>query len=500
MPNQRSTCRPRLCVAAVALLAWTAGALRTNAGGAPSYAAHGTDWRMGQCSQRDRQSPISIDRQLKFPPSQEFEFWYNEIKDEELEMKANGGLLSLDLSAKLRGGVAYNNKWYPLARIDFHAKSEHRLKGKQYPLEIQLVHREQADPTSSLIISVLVWSEVDPEPPNPRLKPKKFKVPSKKDMDWHSNIQNFVTAELPSEEGKTVKLDMKGGLDLSSLVANPKVNGSDIYMSYAGSLTSPPCLGNAQWFVRRISAVASSAQVKALSDAIHKLTFNSGNNRAVMPVNGRILQVFRAVKKIKMKVNEDTSLNWGSNPRTDGEYKAQELAKYAEITGQRSAQYIGDFAKRLQGAQEAYANELMKTTTAVPFEDTPEGSAAGYAAQVFKVRQAIMGTVASVDASVNAHMAWQTHQLKSERLAWETYNMHQQGVAENALKIEQANAAIAAQQAAAAAAAAAAMQNYVPVPYMPMAPAPAPAPAPPPGLFPPGSPCAQMAAQLAAMR
>jgi carbonic anhydrase len=53
----------------------------------------------------------------------------------------NGHALALDLTGTGTGGVTYQNGFYAIQAINFHFGSEHKFKGKRYPLEVHFVHK-----------------------------------------------------------------------------------------------------------------------------------------------------------------------------------------------------------------------------------------------------------------------------------------------------------------------------------------------------------------------
>merc|ERR1712087_679380 len=156
---------------------------------------------------------------------------------------------------------------------------------------LQLVHRKESDTMQNLIVSVLIWCEQAAPAPNISAPPPAFQVPSANEVDFNPNVQKLLTVAPPAGEGMTTTLP-PGALDLNLFVNNPLVPGSGEYLNYRGSLTSPPCLDTATWFVRRMTVVASKSQVKAFTDALYRMTEGAGSYRSIMPMNQRILKVY----------------------------------------------------------------------------------------------------------------------------------------------------------------------------------------------------------------
>jgi carbonic anhydrase len=113
--------------------------------------------------------------------------------------------------------IAVGGKTYKLAQFHFHAPSEHTVDGQHFPLEIHLVHINEANQPAA-VVGIMV-----------------------KEGSANSVIDQPMN-QLPSEEGKTTTF--KGPFSLSAL---PSSSGG--FWHYAGSLTTPPCTEGIQWFV-----------------------------------------------------------------------------------------------------------------------------------------------------------------------------------------------------------------------------------------------------------
>lgn len=322
----------------------------------PDYKEHGTNWLAGTCASRLRQSPVNLDRLTKSPPQYFADFNYNVINDP-LILKAQSGFLSVDLSEKLYGGVVYNDEWYPIIKIDIHGPAEHLFKGYQNPVEIQLVHRKMSDPQQTLILSVLVWCEAQPPPPNISA-PSLWVQPGANELDFNPNIQKLVSVQVPHQQGTQVTIPPQG-IDLNIFVNNPAVEGSGEYINYRGSLTTPPCLDATTWFIRRKTVIASSNQVLAFQNALYRLTEGAGSYRSIMPINGRFFKVFEFQKRMELVTKPYQRMPWAANPRTDGEMQAYKLARIANNKAEHAAYYAEGFARRSANADEAFAKVMQ---------------------------------------------------------------------------------------------------------------------------------------------
>lgn len=380
------------------------------------YDKNGVDWVDGMCFSRERQSPVNFDDHLKDPPGEILRYHYEPLRNVKLQMQALKGLLSVDMSYQNAGEVVFNGESYPLVRIDFHVGSEHLIKGERYAMEIQLVHRKIDDPMKSLVIAIPVWSEVDPLPSTLPLveffkKPMGvFFPPLMTEPEHNPVLQHFLSLRPPFVEGGVTDLiiPMSTPLDLAFFVENPELPGSGTYIQYSGSLTTPPCSDSTTWFVKRNPMLASNSQTKAFADSIFRLTNKHGNFRAVMPVNMRPLNIYRAQWVMDLKLGLKR-LPLGPNARTDKEFQAEKLANMAGELSQDAVDYMADFGRRLRGSarglQENLERGKLLMTTAAPGNATRLND---WDKAVLKMRSNMQGIVDGVKASVDKSMRRQT--------------------------------------------------------------------------------------------
>lgn len=180
-------------------------------------------------------------------------------------------------------------------------------------------------------------------------------------------LQFFVEQEPPViNQDIMVNITSANPLNLGSFF----VGGE--FFEYGGSETTPPCDEKVTWYVRRNAVKASDAQVKAMSDAIYKMSAEAGNYRTVMPLNKRIFKIYTAEE------NDPAPKPFTMQPPVgppfgfdDGrESKWVDVAKDAVTIAKASADYARDLDARLtNGAQQHY--EILKpgetfTTTPTP--------------------------------------------------------------------------------------------------------------------------------------
>ena len=142
------------------------------------------------------------------------------------------------------GGSAYQ-----LVQYHFHAPSEHSVNGKQFPMEMHLVHTN-ADGQLAVIGVLMVEGA-------------------------HNAAFDPIWANLPVTKGVENHLEHVK-VDVDALLPTARTT-----YRYDGSLTTPPCSEGVKWFVMTTPIALSKAQIGAFTALFH------GNNRPVQPLNGR---------------------------------------------------------------------------------------------------------------------------------------------------------------------------------------------------------------------
>lgn len=145
--------------------------------------------------------------------------------------------------------LTVSGRTFELKQFHFHAPSENRIGGKQFPMEAHLVH---ADKDGNLAVVAVMFEE---GAANPLL-----------DNVWKA---------MPAKAGG--KAALPTGLNATGLLPS-----STDYYRFNGSLTTPPCSEGVWWLVVKKPATASKAQVSQFSS-----TMGFANNRPVQPANAR---------------------------------------------------------------------------------------------------------------------------------------------------------------------------------------------------------------------
>jgi len=157
-----------------------------------------------------------------------------------LHVTNNGHVIQIDDTAP--SSFVFDGATYKLVQFHFHSPSEHAIGGRTYPVEIHLVHKSDAG--KLLVVGILLDTGAD----NAVLAPL-----------WNA---------LPAHEGPAVVVPGVT-LDIASLLPS-----APRYLSYGGSLTTPPCTEGVTWLVVEPGGGAqiSPAQVATLRERTHPST------------------------------------------------------------------------------------------------------------------------------------------------------------------------------------------------------------------------------------
>ena len=224
-------------------------------------------WEDGDCQSNQIQSPIDI-------PS---------IKDTSIiiDNGSHAKIKSLSYSKIKSGEVKFdhNHKWttneldighleielnqtlykYKLHSIHFHLYSEHRIKNKQYPMEMHMVHKnmnKNDKQNENLVIGVI--------------------------FDYKDDIHNTFLEEMNLSTEKKIE---------DALITNI-INKDDEFYYYKGSLTTVPCTENVNWIVFKNIKSMSFNQFNKFKNWVENSDLKYygrgyGNARGPKRLNGR---------------------------------------------------------------------------------------------------------------------------------------------------------------------------------------------------------------------
>lgn len=191
------------------------------------------------------QSPIDIRKANAQPGvSDPLEVTYAEIP---LEILNNGH--TVEVMYQPGSSLVVDGNTFQLQQFHFHSPSEHTVDGKHSALEVHLVHKDAGGKLA--VLGVLV------------------------DEGNENKFLEEIWPHLPRKKGDTAKVpDVR--IDCDELLPDNMAS-----YRYSGSLTTPPCSEQVQWFVLQHEVEASPEQLREFREVI------SGNNRPTQPLNGR---------------------------------------------------------------------------------------------------------------------------------------------------------------------------------------------------------------------
>ncbi len=216
---------------------------------------HWAELEKGAACQGQAQSPINIlsGQCATLPGADTALAWYYDPQTHLYRVVNNGHTVEFDFE---RGdSLRFRGKVYQLLQIHFHAPAEHTLDGIRYPLEIHLVHRNEAGEYAVLGI----WAREGAVN-----EPLAF-------------LESFLPLALGEERALNAAFDLKGLL--------PEKPAH--FYTYPGSLTTPPCTEKVQWLLFAQPLILSLEEEVALRQNLPR-----DNYRGVQPLNDRV--VFRS--------------------------------------------------------------------------------------------------------------------------------------------------------------------------------------------------------------
>jgi carbonic anhydrase len=165
-----------------------------------------------------------------------------------VELVNNGHTVQVNVGAGSL--LTLDGKDFELKQLHFHTPSEHTLLGRSLPLEIHLVH--QAGDGELAVIGVLAQAGFRPHP-----------------------LLRQLWKHLPARAGDH---SQAGGLRINPAGLLPPTHH---YVTYSGSLTTPPCSEGVRWVVMQSPLRITRQQAERFSRLI------GDNARPVQPGNGR---------------------------------------------------------------------------------------------------------------------------------------------------------------------------------------------------------------------
>ena len=174
------------------------------------------------CAKGHAQSPINIISGKSVHLNTKYKLHLDEDLHTTAKVIDNGH--SIKVTPKAGGTIELNGEKFRLLQFHFHGKSEHTVDGKRYDMVAHLVHQ---NPKTKQLAVIAVFFEEGKN--NPTL----------------DNVLSGLNKEIRIDPADLLPTDLQH------------------YFHYIGSLTTPPCSENVQWYLLKQPAQASKDQIEA---------------------------------------------------------------------------------------------------------------------------------------------------------------------------------------------------------------------------------------------
>jgi carbonic anhydrase len=227
------------------------------------------------CQLDSIQSPININEKDVVDDNSKFSFEsidYKTIESTSVTYINNFSISTptLDngnITVKINGTIFT----YKILNIHFHLNSEHTINGKNYDMEMHIVHENiNTEDKNNLHMVIAYIFEID-------------------DDDDDDEEKSFLDS-----------IGFNTGEEVKNVNVQDIVKKEDVYY-YKGSLTTPPCTEDVNWVVIEDIKKMSQNQFDKFEEYVNKLNknYSKGNNRKTFELNGR--------KVYKSEINDDES-------------------------------------------------------------------------------------------------------------------------------------------------------------------------------------------------
>ena len=195
------------------------------------------------CGVGIHQSPVNIMPGKSMSMNHDYDLSMHEDVNTMAKIIDNGH--SIKVTPEQSGTIVLHGEEFKLLQFHFHGKSEHTVDGKRYDMVAHMVH--QNPKTKQLAVVAVFFKEGKASP---------------------------ILDTVINNMGKSVKLDPQDLLPQDTAH----------YFHYIGSLTTPPCSENVQWYLLKTPKTASAAQIA------HFRKFYVDNERPVQELHDRVVE------------------------------------------------------------------------------------------------------------------------------------------------------------------------------------------------------------------
>lgn len=221
----------------------------------PSHEAQGHHWDYSEngpthwenfsktCGVGIHQSPVNIVPGKTVEMNHQYDLSMHQNISSMAKVIDNGH--SIKVTPSQSGTIDLHGETFKLLQFHFHGKSEHTVNGKRYDLVAHMVHQNPV--TKQLAVVAVFFEEGDASP---------------------------ILTTVIDNVGKSVEIDPQDLLPTNETS----------YYHYTGSLTTPPCSENVQWYLLKTAMTASKTQLE------HFRKFYVDNERPIQELHDRVIE------------------------------------------------------------------------------------------------------------------------------------------------------------------------------------------------------------------
>ena len=241
-----------------------------------NYNQHGMDWKC-MCIEGHQQSPIDINPFPRFIPlSKSATFQFYRVSTIPFVVKYDYGLIKIVCEKDCAGfGTIVDKDFseYNAKEIRFHTPAEHRINGRTFDMEVQVICDPISPQDYSKKLGISFLFVISPGARNKFIDSLDLlNLPSQ--MDPYRRLHDiFVSSDTPPGQmgESTISLEdffwVDYNDDANSMYINDRFSGFFSYFYYNGSITSPPCDENVRWIVASDPLPIGSTAVEMLRDS-----------------------------------------------------------------------------------------------------------------------------------------------------------------------------------------------------------------------------------------